>query len=81
MNDELELVRSFLTERLDIAPERVTLAATLEELDIDSLMLLEMFFEFEDKLNVKLSKDLPTPKSIGELIKIVRGLRDTSVAG
>jgi acyl carrier protein len=80
MNDELELIRGFLTARLDMAPERITPVATLEELDIDSLMLLEMFFEFEEKLNVRLSKDLPTPKTIGELIKIVHGLRGASAA-
>lgn len=74
MNDELEIVRHFLQERLSLDPARIRPEATLEELDIDSLMLLELFFEFEEKLDVTLSQNLPTPKTIGQLIEIVKGL-------
>ncbi|MBI5785138.1 MAG: acyl carrier protein [Rhodocyclales bacterium] len=74
MNAELEIVRDFLQERLSLDPARIRPEATLEELDIDSLMLLELFFEFEEKLDVTLSQNLPTPKTIGQLIEIVKGL-------
>jgi acyl carrier protein len=80
-NDELDIVRGFLKDRLNIDPARITREATLQELDIDSLMLLELFFEFEEKLNVNLSQNLPTPKTIGQLIEIVEGLKRTSAAG
>lgn len=78
MNDELEIVRGFLKDRLNIDPARITREATLQELEIDSLMLLELFFEFEEKLNVNLSQNLPTPKTIGELIEIVAGLKQSA---
>jgi acyl carrier protein len=78
LNDELEIVRGFLKDRLNIDPARVTPEAPLKELGIDSLMLLELFFEFEEKLNVNLSQNLPTPKTIGQLIEIVEGLKRTS---
>jgi acyl carrier protein len=81
MNDELEIVRGFLRERLGIDPARVVPTATLEELDIDSLMLLELFFEFEERLDVNLSQDLPTPKTVGELINIVKRLQNAPTAG
>jgi acyl carrier protein len=74
MNDELEIVRGFLKDRLNLDPARIVPEATLEQLDIDSLMLLELFFELEEKLGVSLSQDLPTPKTVGELIGIVRNL-------
>lgn len=74
MNDELEIVRGFLQERLSLDPARIRPEATLEELDIDSLMLLELFFEFEEKLDLTLSQNLPTPKTVGQLIEIVKGL-------
>jgi acyl carrier protein len=80
-NDELDTVRGFLKDRLNIDSARITREATLQELDIDSLMLLELFFEFEEKLNVNLSQNLPTPKTIGQLIEIVEGLKRTSAAG
>jgi acyl carrier protein len=74
MNDELEIVRDFLRERLSLDPARIRPDATLEELDIDSLVLLELFFEFEEKLDLTLSQNLPNPKTVGQLIDIVKGL-------
>jgi acyl carrier protein len=81
MNDELEIVRGFLKDRLNIDPARITPDARLEELDIDSLMLLELFFELEEKLGVNLSQDLPTPRTVGELVAIVKGLPGARTAG
>jgi acyl carrier protein len=81
LNDELDIVRGFLKDRLNLDPGRIVPEASLNELGIDSLMLLELFFEFEEKLNVNLSQNLPTPKTIGQLIEIVAGLKRTSAAG
>jgi acyl carrier protein len=81
MNDELEIVRGFLKDRLNLDPARIVPEATLEKLGIDSLVLLELFFELEEKLSVNLSQDLPTPKTVGELIGIVRNLPVARNAG
>ena len=81
MNDELEIVRDFLKNRLSVDPARITVEATLDEVGIDSLMLLELFFELEEKLGVNLSQDLPTPKTVGDIIAIVRSLKPGTRAG
>lgn len=81
MNDELEIVRGFLKDRLNLDPARIVPEAKLEDLDIDSLMLLELFFELEERLGVNLSQDLPTPKTVGQLIGIVRNLPVARKAG
>jgi acyl carrier protein len=81
MSEELEIVRSFLKQRLDIEPMRITPAATLAELDVDSLILLELFFEFEERLGLDLAKDMPTPKTVGQLLDVVKGLRRAATAG
>jgi len=81
MNDELAIVRDFLQQRLGLDPARIRPEATLEDLDIDSLMLLELFFEFEEKLDVNLSQNLPTPKTVGQLIEIIKGLSRTKKTG
>lgn len=81
MDDELEIVRDFLQARLGLDSARIRPEATLEELDIDSLILLELFFEFEEKLDVNLSENLPTPKTVGQLIEIVKGLSRTHKTG
>ena len=74
MPDHLQIIRDFLHERLAIDAERVVPGAALSELEVDSLMLLELFFEFEEKLNLTLSKDLPTPRTVGELLAVVERL-------
>lgn len=77
---ELAIVRGFLARRIEIDPARIVPTAALKDLDVDSLMLLEVFFEFEDKLNLRLPQDLPTPTTVGQLIDIVKELRDTAAA-
>jgi len=75
VDDPLELVRGFLHDRLGTDPARVTADARLGELGIDSLILLELFFEFEERAGVRLAKDLPAPKTVGDLIGIVERLK------
>ena len=74
MSSHLQIIRDFLHDRLAIAPDRVVPEAVLADLEVDSLMLLELFFEFEEKLNLTLSKDLPTPRTVGELLAVVERL-------
>lgn len=81
MSSYLSVITEFLHDRLAVDPARVVPEAVLAELGVDSLMLLELFFEFEDKLDVKLSKDLPTPKTVGEMLAIVEQLQAAPAAG
>jgi acyl carrier protein len=73
--DSIELIRDFLEQRLGAAPEKVTPEALLEELGIDSLMMLELMFEFEEKLGIALDKTLQTPKTVGEMAGMMEQLR------
>ena len=61
--DSINLIRNFLEQRLDVTPDKVTTEARLEELGVDSLMLLELMFEFEDKFGITLDNTLQTPKN------------------
>ena len=73
--DNLTLLSEFLHKRENIDPARVTPGASLEELKVDSLLLLELLFEFEDKLGVSIPHDIPPPKTVGDLLGIVAGLK------
>ena len=73
--DNLTLLSEFLQKRENIDPARVTPEASLEELKVDSLLLLELLFEFEDKLGVSIPHDIPPPKTVGDLLEIVDGLK------
>ena len=70
----IELIRNFLDARQGIAAERVVPEALLTDLGIDSLMMLELVFEFEDQLGVKLPQDLKSPQTVGEMAALMDGL-------
>ncbi len=72
--NSLDLIREFLKDRLEVEPERVVLEAPLAELGVDSLMLLELMFEFEDHYEIKLSSDIKSPATVGEMITLMDGL-------
>ena len=72
--DSLGLIREFLGERLGVAPEQVVSEAPLAELGVDSLMMLELMFEFEDRFGIKLPGDLKNPHSVGEMATTMDGL-------
>ncbi len=73
--DSLGLIREFLQNRLGVAPERVVADAALVSLGVDSLMMLELMFEFEDRFGITLSKDLKSPKTVGDMTALMDRLR------
>ena len=73
--DSLNLIREFLDGRLGVPPQQVVPAATLANLGVDSLLMLELVFECEDRFGVTLDKNLKNPKTVGELVVLVDRLR------
>ncbi|RIX48289.1 MAG: acyl carrier protein [Rhodocyclales bacterium GT-UBC] len=73
--DSIGLIREFLKDRLGVEPETVVSEAQLAELGVDSLMMLELMFEFEDRFGIKLSNDLKSPRTVGEMVALMDGLR------
>ena len=67
-NIALETMQTLLHERLGIDKDKVTLDASLEDLGIDSLMQIELLFDFEDKYKVKIPDITEKPTTIGELL-------------
>ncbi len=72
--DSIGLIREFLKDRLGVEPEKVVPEAPLADLGVDSLMMLELMFEFEDRFGIKLSNDLKSPQSVGEMVSMMDGL-------
>ncbi len=73
--ESLGLIREFLQDRLGVAPDLVVSNAQLDSLGVDSLMMLELMFEFEDRFSITLSKDLKSPKTVGEMVTLMDQLR------
>ena len=75
--DTLSLIRASLNERLGVQPDTVVREAALASLGVDSLQLLELIFELEERLRIPLPKDALTPKTVGELVDFIDHLRRT----
>jgi acyl carrier protein len=54
------VVKQFLQERFEISPDRITDDTSIRDLGLDSMMMLEVMLELEDRLGVKL-RDLSMP--------------------
>ena len=69
----LETIKSILQDNLDIDPETVDEDSTFESLGIDSLDMVELICELEDRLDI----DLGEPEGIetlGEFVEYVDNL-------
>ncbi len=73
--DVYPIILDALHKRYDIAVESVTPETTLESLEVDSLGLVELMFEVEDKLGVPAPEDFPTPVTIADLVTIVETMQ------
>jgi acyl carrier protein len=73
-DNSLAVLSEFLHKTQKIDPALVTPEALLEDLKVDSLLLLELLFEFEDRLGVSIPQDIPRPKTVGDLLGIVEKL-------
>ncbi|MBL8429261.1 MAG: acyl carrier protein [Dechloromonas sp.] len=72
--ESIGLIRDFLKDRLGVEPDKVVPGALLADLGVDSLMMLELMFEFEDRYGIKLSRDIKSPRSVGDMVSLMDGL-------
>lgn len=78
--ETLELLQDFIKRRVGTLTEPVTLESNLEAIGVDSLMLLDLMFDLEDKYNVRMPDDLPRPETVGDLIAIFDKLKPAAAA-
>ncbi len=78
MDDNLQIIKDFLDRHLDNPPERIQPENRLEEIGIDSLGMLELIFSMEEKYGIRLSGDLPTPRTVGDLLQIFEKFRQAA---
>jgi acyl carrier protein len=72
--ESIELIRNFLSARQGVESAKIVPETLLADLGVDSLMMLELIFEFEDRLGIKLPHDLKSPKTVGEMVALMDGL-------
>jgi acyl carrier protein len=72
--DALGLIREFLKERLGVEPERVLPETELERLGVDSLLLLDLMFAFEDRIGIEIPSTGANPRTVGQVMALMDGL-------
>ncbi|NLF46023.1 MAG: acyl carrier protein [Syntrophomonadaceae bacterium] len=70
MEEFFELARKILAEQLDIEPGAITMETTFEEIEADSIDVVEMIMALEDVYDVEFpEEDLEDYPEMGLLIK------------
>ncbi len=79
MDNRLEPIKTYLDRHLDNPPENLTLGSKLGEIGIDSMALLELMMDLEDKYDFRLPEDVPTPETVGQLVALVEQYKPSAV--
>lgn len=70
----MDTVKSILQENLDIEPENVTEESTFESLGVDSLDMVELICEIEEKCDVEFGEPEGL-ETVGQLVNYIDGLK------
>jgi acyl carrier protein len=70
----LQLLREYLLRKASIDPGKVTLEARLDDIGVDSLVLIDLMFELEESLNVRVPNLDTRPATVAELVDLFDAL-------
>lgn len=75
--DALTIIRELLADEAGVEAEEITPATTFAELDVDSLGLLTVATQAEERLGVRFDDSVITGlKSLGEMLELVTAQRE-----
>jgi acyl carrier protein len=76
MSDVYTQIKDVIVDLLDVDEEKITLEARFrEDLEADSLDLVELIMEFEDKFGGEISdEDAQKITTVGEAVEYIQGL-------
>lgn len=67
------LIKTVLSETLDIAPDSMTLDTHLRDLGLDSIMMLNVTIELEDRLGVALTNlAMPANPRLRDIVAMIQ---------
>lgn len=81
MDNNLDIIKDYLARHSDNPPENLTPESRLDEIGIDSMAMLELIFEMEDKYGICLPDNVPTPENVGQLLKLIEQYKPATVNG
>nr|WSW64746.1 phosphopantetheine-binding protein [Streptomyces sp. NBC_00995]WSW71207.1 phosphopantetheine-binding protein [Streptomyces sp. NBC_00995] len=71
-----ETLKEMLVSKLKVDPARITPTATREDIELDSLALVELSMLLEQELNIHVSDDdLMATESFGAMVELIESRR------
>lgn len=67
---EFEKVRNMIAEKMDMDPEEITEDTSFEDMEIDSLDLVEIIMDLEEEFDISIETD-ENIKNVGELVDFI----------
>lgn len=74
--DTFETLRNIIVDKFEKDPAGITLDATLETLEIDSLDTFDIIFEAEEKFGIKVPNDQVEIKTVQDVVNLIDRLRN-----
>jgi len=66
------VIKEFLEERFEIPTDRIAANTSVRDLGLDSMMMLEVMLELEDRLGVKLMDlSMPANPTLNDVVALV----------
>lgn len=79
MSDAYALITTTLVDNMQVEPEEIKPEATFEDLEIDSLFLLELAVTIENRLGVQLQDGELLPEhSLADAVVLINGKRSAA---
>ena len=73
--DTFETLRDIIIDKFEKDPASITLDATLESLEIDSLDTFDIIFEAEEKFSIKVPNEQVEIKTVQDVVTLIDKLR------
>ncbi len=72
--DVFEKVRSLISEQLDIDEDKITPETTFEEIDADSLDVVELVMALEEEFDIEIADEaVENIKTVADIINYIEG--------
>lgn len=70
--DVKEKVKSIIADQLEVDIEKLTMETTFEEIDADSLDIVELVMALEEEFDLEISdEEIENIKSVGDVVKYI----------
>ncbi|MFY9114549.1 MAG: acyl carrier protein [Dethiobacteria bacterium] len=71
--DVFEKVKEIISEQLDIDIDKIILDSTFEEMDADSLDLVELVMALEEEFGIEITdEEIESIKTVGDVVNHIR---------